>query len=65
MTPQTPSGSSVHGILQVRILSPEDLPFPGIELGSLTLQADSLLSQPPGIDLLANILTLNGSCLSH
>ena len=42
-------------------LSPEDLPYPG----SLTLQADSLLSQLPGIYLLANILPLNSSCLSH
>ena len=30
--------------------SPGDLPDPGIELGSLTLQADYLLSEPPGID---------------
>ena len=41
-------GSSVHGILQARILSglpfpsPGDLPNPGIEPGSPTLQADSL-----------------------
>ena len=43
-------GSSVHGILQARIL--EQLPFPspgdplnpGIEPGSPALQADSLLS---------------------
>ena len=28
--------------------SPGDLPNPGIELGSLTLQADSLPSEPPG-----------------
>ena len=28
--------------------SPGDLPDPRIELGSLTLQADSLLSEPPG-----------------
>ena len=27
---------------------PGDLPNPGIELRSLTLQADSLLSEPPG-----------------
>ena len=42
------------GILQTRILalwpfpSPGDLPNPGIEPGSLALQADSLLSEPPG-----------------
>ena len=47
-------GSSVHGILQGRILegvafpSPGDLPYPGIEPGSPTLQADPLLSKPPG-----------------
>ena len=28
--------------------SPGDLPDPGIELGSPALQADSLLSEPPG-----------------
>ena len=42
----------VHEILQARILewvpSPGDLPNPGIRPGSFTLQADSLLSKPPG-----------------
>ena len=53
------SGSSVHGILQERILehlytgklspSPGDLPNPGIKHGSPpALQEDSLLSEPPG-----------------
>jgi len=28
--------------------SPEDLPDPGIEPGSPALQADALLSEPPG-----------------
>ena len=28
--------------------SPEDLPHPGVEPGSLALQADSLPSEPPG-----------------
>ena len=48
-----PPGSSVHGILQPRILewvaipSPGDLPKPGIEPGSPAMQADSLLSEPP------------------
>ena len=41
-------GSSVHGILQARILerfpSPGNLPNPGIEPSSLALQAESLLS---------------------
>ena len=47
-------GSSVHGILQARILqwvavpSPGDLPDPGIEPRSSTLQEDSLPSEPPG-----------------
>ena len=47
-------GSSVHGILQARILqwvalpSPGDLPNSGIELGSPALQADSLPSEPSG-----------------
>ena len=46
--------SSVHGILQVRILewvvisSLGDLPDPGIEPWSPALQANSLLSEPPG-----------------
>ena len=45
-------GSSVHGILQARILewvaisSPGDLPNLGIEPGSPSLQADCLLSEP-------------------
>ena len=47
-------GYSTHGIFQARILewlpfpSPGDLPDPGTELGSPTLQADALLSEPPG-----------------
>ena len=47
-------GSSVHGILQARILqwvavlSPGDHPDLGIKPGSPTLQADSLPSEPPG-----------------
>ena len=46
--------SSVHGILQARILawiaipSPGDLPILGIEVGSPALQADSLWSELPG-----------------
>ena len=49
-----PPGSSVHGILQARIVSglpfPSlgDLPNPGIEPGSPVLQADTLLSEPQG-----------------
>ena len=47
-------GSSVHGILQTRILEwvaspfPEDLPNPGVKPGYPTVQADSLPSEPPG-----------------
>ena len=56
MTPWTvgPPGSSVHGIFQASILdwvaisSPGDLPDPGIEPGSPTLEADALTSEPPG-----------------
>ena len=50
----SPPGSSVHGILQARILewvprpSPGDLPHPGIEPRSPSLQADSLPAEPPG-----------------
>ena len=50
-------GSSVHGILQARILpfpSPGDLPDPGIKPGSPMLQADSLLSEPPGKPVLGD-----------
>ena len=49
-----PPDSSVSGILQARILeglpclSPGELSDPGIEPQSPTLQADSLLSEPPG-----------------
>jgi len=49
----SPPGSSVHGILQARILewvvifSPGDL-WTGIEPGSSASQADSLPSEPPG-----------------
>ena len=51
----SPPGSSVHGILQTRILewiafpSPGDLPNLGIEPGSHALQADSLLCSYQGI----------------
>ena len=47
-----PSDSSVHGILQARILEwvallfASDLPNPGIELMPPALQADSLLFEP-------------------
>ena len=47
-------GFSAQGILQARILEwvaipfSRDLPDPGIKPGSPALQADSLLSEPPG-----------------
>ena len=50
----SPPGSSVHGILQARILEwvaisfSRDLPNPGIEPRSPALQADALSSEPPG-----------------
>ena len=60
----SPPGSPVHGILQARywsgfsLPSPGNLPDPGIEPGSLTLQADSLLSEPPG-KAMSKLNTLN------
>ena len=50
----SPPGSSVHGILQARILEWVAMPFSrgspnqGTEPGSSALQVDSLLSEPPG-----------------
>ena len=50
----SPPGSSVHGILQARMLewvaipSPGDFPNSGIKPGSPVFQADSLPSQPQG-----------------
>ena len=49
----SPPGSSVHGILQAKILEWVAFPSPGIfsslGLNSPTLQADSLPSEPPGM----------------
>ena len=51
----SPLGSSVHGILQARILRWVTISFSwgssksGIEPRSLALQADSLPSEPPGM----------------
>ena len=50
-TLRDPIDYTVHGILQARILeysSPGDLPNPGIEPKSPTLQADSLPAEPQG-----------------
>ena len=50
----SPRGSSIHGILQARILEwvaipfPRDLPDLGIKPRSPALQADSLPPEPPG-----------------
>jgi len=50
----SPPGSSVHGILQARILEwvsfspPVDLPDPGIKPGSPALLEGSLISEPTG-----------------
>ena len=53
-TDYIPLGSSVHGILQARILEWVAIPFSrklsrsGIEPGSPALQVNCLLSEPPG-----------------
>ena len=50
----SPSGSSLRGILQARVLEcvaisfSGDLPNPGIEPGSPAWQPDTLPSEPPG-----------------
>ena len=50
----SPSGSSVHEIVQERILEWVTIPFPGdlpntrVELRSPSLQEDSLPCEPPG-----------------
>ena len=49
----SPRGSDVYGILHeywsgLPSLFPGDLRDPGIETGSVALQADSLPSEPPG-----------------
>ena len=57
----SPQGSSVHRILQARILEWVALSFsrvsslPGIEPESPELQADSLLSEPPGKPNIVNV----------
>ena len=63
-------GPSVHGILQARILewvpcpSPGDLPNLGIEPRSRRLPADSLLSEPPFLMLIALLNSSLLKCLS-
>ena len=64
-------GSSVHGILQARILellpfpSPGDLPEPGTEPRSPTLQVDSLLSKSPGSSVQFSRSVMSDSLRSH
>ena len=65
-------GSSVHGILQARILEWVAFPFPGnppdsgIKPRSAALQADSLPSEPPGQPYFMCGYLLNGRSLqSH
>ena len=60
----SPPGSSVHGILQARILelvaisfSRVYLPDPGIEPRSMALKEDSLPSKPPVNPLLKYVLS--------
>ena len=75
----SPSGSSVdnpvHGVLQKEYWSglpwpsSADLPKPGIEPGSLALQTESLLSEPPGkphvlITLVQSTFNQNGRLYS-
>ena len=61
-------GSSIHGILQARILeylpcpSPGDLPDPGIEPGSPSLHADSLLLSHQGSPLVIYIIYEREGC---
>ena len=60
----SPPGSSPHGIFQASYWSglpfppPGDPPDSGIEAGSPTLQADSLLSEPPGKPNINNNITI-------
>ena len=58
----SPPGSSVHGILQARLLEWVAIPFssdpgnPGIEPGSPALKMDSLLFEPPRKSILYKYL---------
>ena len=66
-------GSSLHGIFQARILDWVAFPFsrqssPGIKPRSLTLQAESLLANPPGKPFIRSLPLLEthlySSCFS-
>ena len=64
-------GSSVHGILQARILGWVAIPFsrecsrPGIKLRSPALQADSSPSEPPGKPICVYVCLVSVSQCSH
>ena len=64
----SPPDSSVHGILQARILEWVAIPFlgelpdPGMGPGSPALQEDSLLSEPPG-EALTYVINPEYNCL--
>ena len=63
-------GSSVHGVLQARILervtfpSPGDLPRPGIKPTSLALAGRFLTTEPPGTLFKLNPETKSGATVS-
>ena len=63
----SPPGSSVHGLLQTRILEWVAIPSPG-DLPDLwikpALQANSLLAKPPGKPLPEHVCSML-SCFSH
>ena len=69
VTPVDPPGSSVHGILQARILEwvaisfSGDLPDPGIEPRSSALQADSLLTEISGSFPMSQFFTSGGQSI--
>ena len=64
-----PMDCTVHGILQARILEwvvvpfSRDLPNPGIKPRSPALQADSLLSKPPGKPWLRIFIVVRGGLM--
>ena len=73
-----PPGSSVHGILQARVLEWVAIPFlgdvldPGIIPKSLALLVDSLPSEPPGmpqehadLTIIKNVKRCNFNVIKH
>ena len=64
----SPPGSSVHEILQIRILEnspPKNLPNPGIKARSPALQADSLLSESQCLNDITNSMDMSLSILDE